>query len=63
MSLVVFGALFSGGFGEEEGSPVSYAADYAAGGEDYVTGCSGDSVGTLGCGCVEGKWVDEGGRL
>ena len=43
VALVVFGALFSRGLGEQEGAPVADAADYAAGGEDDVAGCAGDS--------------------
>jgi hypothetical protein len=43
VALVVFGALFSRGFGEEEGAPVADAAYDAAGGEDDVAGCAGDS--------------------
>ena len=44
MPLVVFGALFPRGFGEEEGAPVRDSADDAAGGEDEGAGCAGDSV-------------------
>ncbi len=47
MAVVVGGALFSEGFGEEEGAPVAYAADYAAGGEDEGACCAGDSVGLV----------------
>ena len=43
MAVVVGCALLAGGFGEEEGAPVCEAADYAAGGEDLVAGCAGDS--------------------
>jgi len=49
VAVVVEGALLAGGFGQEEGSPVCEAADYAAGGEDLVSGCASDSVG-----CVKG---------
>ena len=47
MALVVFGALFSRRFGEEEGAPVADAAYDAAGGEYDVSGCAGDSRGLL----------------
>jgi hypothetical protein len=41
--LVVFGALFAGRFGEQEGAPVADATDDAAGGKDDVAGCARDS--------------------
>ena len=44
VALAVDGSLLSGGFGEEEGSPIGDAADDAAGAEDNVAGCFGDSV-------------------
>jgi hypothetical protein len=47
VAVVVESALLAGGFGQEEGPPVCEAADYAAGGEDLVSGCAGDSVGRV----------------
>ena len=52
MALVVCGALFPCGFGEQECSPVRDAADYAAGGEDLSAGCAGNPVER---GLVEGR--------
>ena len=45
VALVVFGALFARRLGEQEGAPIADAADYAAGGEDDVASCAGDSGG------------------
>ena len=43
VALVVFGALFPCRLREEEGTPVRYTANNAAGGEDDVSRCSSDS--------------------
>jgi hypothetical protein len=43
VALVVFGALFSRWLREEEGTPVGDASNYAAGSEDDVASCAGDS--------------------
>ena len=43
VALVVFSALLSRWFGEQEGAPVGDASNYAAGVEDDVAGCAGDS--------------------
>jgi hypothetical protein len=43
VAFVVGGALFARGLGEEEGAPVGDATDDAAGLEDDVAGCAGDS--------------------
>lgn len=43
VAVVVGCALLAGGFGEEESAPVCDAADDAAGGEDLVACCAGDS--------------------
>ena len=43
VAIVVGCALLAGGFGEEESAPVCDAADDAAGGEDLVACCAGDS--------------------
>ena len=44
MAVMIFGALFSSRFGKEKSAPVADVADYAAGGEDDVAGCAGDSA-------------------
>jgi hypothetical protein len=46
VAVVVGCALLAGGFGEEESAPVCDAADDAAGGEDLVACCTGDSEDT-----------------
>ena len=48
VALVVGGACFARGFGEQEGAPVGDAADDTAGGEDDVACCAGDSAGGYG---------------
>jgi hypothetical protein len=60
VALVVFGALLSRWFGEQEGAPVADASDYAAGSEDDVAGCAGNSRSVLEMGWV--GYVDGGGR-
>lgn len=40
-------ALLARGLGEQECAPVCQAADDAAGGENLVAGCAGDSDGVL----------------
>lgn len=57
VALVVCGALFAGGLGEEESAPVGDAADDTAGGQDEGAGGSGDFF-DLGYGAV---WADLGG--
>ena len=57
VSLVVFGALFAGGLGEQEGAPVANAADDTARGEDDVAGCARDS----GVAVSELGWMENGG--
>jgi len=47
VAIVVGCALLAGGFGEEESAPVCDAADDAAGGEDLIACCAGDSGGRL----------------
>jgi hypothetical protein len=47
VAIVVECALLAGGFGQEEGSPVCETAHYAAGGEDLVSCCAGDSAGRV----------------
>jgi len=47
VAVVVGCALLAGGFGEEESAPVCDATDNAAGGEDLVACCAGDSRGGL----------------
>lgn len=42
MARVVAGLVLLGGFVEKVGTPVCYAADYAAMGEDNGAGCTGD---------------------
>lgn len=54
VALVVGGALFAGGLGEEKSAPVGDAADDAAGGQDEGAGGSGDFF-DLGYGAV---WAD-----
>lgn len=43
VAVVVSCALLARGFGKEESAPVCDAADYAAGCEDLVACCAGDS--------------------
>ena len=43
VAVVVGSALLASGFRKEEGAPVCDAADDAAGGEDLVACCAGDS--------------------
>ena len=45
VAVVVGCALLARGLGEQEGAPVCEATDDAAGGEDLVAGCAGDSGG------------------
>lgn len=53
VAVVVGRALLARGLGEEECAPVRQATDDAAGGEDLVAGCAGDSEGmcvrSVGC--------------
>lgn len=50
VAVVVRGALLARGFGQQEGAPVCYASDHAAGIENDVAGCFGDSVGFVSAG-------------
>lgn len=52
VAVVVGCALLARGLGEQESAPVCEAADDAAGGEDLVAGCAGDSGGY----CVRRWW-------
>ena len=55
VSAVVAHLVLFGGFGEEEGAPVCYAADYATLGEDKIACCAGDSRrgGDVSSACLE----------
>lgn len=54
VAVVVNCALLARGFGKEEGAPVCDTADDAAGGEDLVACCAGDSGGGVLEACKSG---------
>ena len=45
VSAIVAHLVLFGGFGEEEGTPIRYAANHATLGEDEIACCAGDSSG------------------